>query len=100
MGTTRLVLAPVFFAAALALAGCAGEAMVSGGTPPNVMTGETAMGPVLVDARGMTLYTFDKDPAGKSVCNGKCAEAWPRSEERRVGKECVSTCSSRWQQYH
>src|SRR3546814_15693813 len=24
----------------------------------------------------------------------------PRSEERRVGKECVSTCRSRWQPYH
>src|SRR3546814_12489039 len=23
-----------------------------------------------------------------------------RSEERRVGKECVSTCRSRWSQYH
>src|SRR3546814_16906837 len=23
-----------------------------------------------------------------------------RSEERRVGKECVSTCRSRWLQYH
>src|SRR3546814_11618718 len=23
-----------------------------------------------------------------------------RSEERRVGKECVSTCSSRWARYH
>src|SRR3546814_5657872 len=23
-----------------------------------------------------------------------------RSEERRVGKECVSTCRSRWTQYH
>src|SRR3546814_20503462 len=23
-----------------------------------------------------------------------------RSEERRVGKECVSTCSSRWCPYH
>src|SRR3546814_19056152 len=22
------------------------------------------------------------------------------TEERRVGKECVSTCSSRWSQYH
>src|SRR3546814_1488422 len=25
---------------------------------------------------------------------------WKRSEERRVGKECVSTCSSRWSPYH
>src|SRR3546814_19410939 len=34
-------------------------------------------------------------------------EVWPdyqgapaRSEERRVGKECVSTCRSRWSPYH
>src|SRR3546814_2283961 len=26
--------------------------------------------------------------------------AYGRSEERRVGKECVSTCRSRWSQYH
>src|SRR3546814_11842908 len=30
--------------------------------------------------------------------------SWPqatnRSEERRVGKECVSTCRSRWSQYN
>src|SRR3546814_20355245 len=25
---------------------------------------------------------------------------WPRSEERRVGKECVSTCRSRWSPYN
>src|SRR3546814_19091161 len=25
---------------------------------------------------------------------------FPRSEERRVGKECVSTCRSRWSTYH
>src|SRR3546814_10743665 len=27
-------------------------------------------------------------------------ELIPRSEERRVGKECVSTCRSRWSRYH
>src|SRR3546814_14576796 len=27
-------------------------------------------------------------------------EAASRSEERRVGKECVSTCRSRWSRYH
>src|SRR3546814_12567402 len=26
--------------------------------------------------------------------------AYVRSEERRVGKECVSTCRSRWSPYH
>src|SRR3546814_13242587 len=28
------------------------------------------------------------------------ANAGKRSEERRVGKECVSTCRSRWSPYH
>src|SRR3546814_17108098 len=28
------------------------------------------------------------------------ARALARSEERRVGKECVSTCRSRWTPYH
>src|SRR3546814_14981814 len=27
-------------------------------------------------------------------------ERFRRSEERRVGKECVSTCRSRWSPYH
>ena len=27
-------------------------------------------------------------------------ETGGRSEERRVGKECVSTCRSRWSPYH
>src|SRR3546814_2675095 len=29
-----------------------------------------------------------------------CWECLWRSEERRVGKECVSTCRSRWSPYH
>jgi len=32
---------------------------------------------VLTDAKGMTLYIFDKDTAGKSNCNGDCAVKWP-----------------------
>lgn len=33
---------------------------------------------ILTDAKGMTLYTFDRDVAGsgKSVCNGECARNW------------------------
>src|SRR3546814_1333243 len=30
----------------------------------------------------------------------QCAKGYTRSEERRVGKECVSTCRSRWSPYH
>src|SRR3546814_1530742 len=32
--------------------------------------------------------------------NTSIAFALMRSEERRVGKECVSTCRSRWSPYH
>src|SRR3546814_18022933 len=31
---------------------------------------------------------------------GRPGEGRERSEERRVGKECVSTCRSRWSPYH
>lgn len=55
-------------AAALLAAGCAST---MGPGPAQVADG------VLVGANGMTLYTFDKDPAGKSVCNGPCATNWP-----------------------
>jgi predicted lipoprotein with Yx(FWY)xxD motif len=35
-------------------------------------------GVVYADAKGMTLYVFDKDTRlGKSTCTGDCARAWP-----------------------
>src|SRR3546814_17475299 len=42
-------------------------------------------------------HSFAIDAAqGRVVAFGR----QPRSEERRVGKECVSTCRSRWSPYH
>jgi predicted lipoprotein with Yx(FWY)xxD motif len=32
---------------------------------------------VLTDSAGMTLYTYDRDAAGKSACNERCASNWP-----------------------
>src|SRR3546814_20964342 len=37
---------------------------------------------------------------GFSSVEGKLATLRERSEERRVGKECVSTCRSRWSPFH
>lgn len=34
-------------------------------------------GPILTDASGKSLYTFDKDTAGTSTCSGGCATTWP-----------------------
>src|SRR3546814_14726052 len=33
------------------------------------------------------------------IDHGQCLAMVERSEERRVGKECVSTCRSRWARY-
>jgi predicted lipoprotein with Yx(FWY)xxD motif len=40
-------------------------------------TAKTVKGETLVDSKGMTLYTFDKDADGKSACVGPCAQNWP-----------------------
>src|SRR3546814_12121343 len=41
-------------------------------------------------------------PSSFRPCSPTClpCSPWQRSEERRVGKECVSTCRSRWSPYH
>jgi predicted lipoprotein with Yx(FWY)xxD motif len=52
---------------------------------------------MLVGPNGMTLYTFDRDPAGagKSVCNGPCAVNWPplmaSDADKSVGDYAVIT---------
>ena len=38
---------------------------------------KTTLGAVLVDARGRTLYLFEKDRGGMSACNAACAQYWP-----------------------
>lgn len=35
------------------------------------------LGAYLTDAKGMTLYWFKKDTAGKSACAGECLQKWP-----------------------
>jgi predicted lipoprotein with Yx(FWY)xxD motif len=64
----------LILAAILPLALMAGCASMSGGQPPAMMKNG-----MLVNAKGMTVYTFDKDVAGsgKSACVDKCAVAWP-----------------------
>src|SRR3546814_15043126 len=53
----------------------------------------------IVDAPSLQLVL----PARKEVVDNAALgalRAAVRSEERRVGKECVSTCRSRWSPYH
>src|SRR3546814_3424885 len=43
---------------------------------------------------------FAEYTASGSVRHASFVGLRARSEERRVGKECVSTCRSRWSPYH
>src|SRR3546814_19069671 len=55
----------------------------------------------LVDA--LPIHIWSWTPAGKlAYVNKRSFEdlGLSRSEERRVGHECVSTCQSRWRRYH
>lgn len=38
---------------------------------------KTAIGPVLADSKGLTLYWYAKDTKMTSACTGSCATAWP-----------------------
>src|SRR3546814_18752085 len=51
---------------------------------------------------GYGIKVGDGDSAAKFRLAGVAAvhEWLARSEDRRVGKECVSTCRSRWSPYH
>jgi predicted lipoprotein with Yx(FWY)xxD motif len=42
-----------------------------------VLFAESALGPILTDANGMTLYLFTNDSAGESACTDDCAVNWP-----------------------
>jgi predicted lipoprotein with Yx(FWY)xxD motif len=71
MSVTTLRAAAVL--AGALLAACAGA------TPPSASLGtrDTTLGAVLVDARGMTLYTYAEDEPGVSHCGMLCREFWP-----------------------
>jgi len=74
------------FALGIALGAFAGAALLvavahgSTSRAPNgalVALRKTTLGSVLVDARGRTLYLFEKDHNGKSACNTACVKFWP-----------------------
>ncbi|MBE1605398.1 COG4315 family predicted lipoprotein [Actinopolymorpha pittospori] len=80
LGATAAVLA-------LLVAGCdspsdtSGEPVAAPSTPgvPTIKTRQVAgVGTILVDSRGMALYTNDHETsAARIVCTGECAEEWP-----------------------
>jgi predicted lipoprotein with Yx(FWY)xxD motif len=86
MSFPRLAAAAASLAAvALIAAGCGGSSSSSSSTsaspsgkPTTISATEVSeLGPVLVDSKGLTAYTFGKDQGTTSSCYGACEEAWP-----------------------
>ena len=44
---------------------------------PTVQIAESALGPILVDENGFTLYLLDTDTATTISCTAECATTWP-----------------------
>src|SRR3546814_12881234 len=75
-------------------------------TPADMLSALTYPWKYLRIDRRDFLYNIEEDPtehANYKLRNSDMfaqlkekADTWSRSEERRVGKECVSTCRSRW----
>ena len=53
---------------------------------------------IIVPATGLEDFKKLLDEMVKA--SGEIPQKTPRSEERRVGKECTSWCRSRWSPYH
>jgi predicted lipoprotein with Yx(FWY)xxD motif len=89
-------LAIVLFTGGVLLVACGGEdSSVSSGSSERrskasttttvapkatVQTAESALGPILVDENGFTLYVLDTDTATSSSCAAACATTWPPLE--------------------
>jgi len=57
---------------------CASYAYAGDKMPSGVQEKKSNSGMVvLANAKGMTLYTFDKDMKGMSMCTGECIKNWP-----------------------
>lgn len=67
----------MLFGAATALLLLTGAALAEDYAMGAIKTADIGGKEVLTDAKGMTLYTFDKDAPGVSNCDGDCAVKWP-----------------------
>src|SRR3546814_9167574 len=74
-----------------------------GDKKPTSMTGVEAISATMAQCHNRMQFNKCDDPnhlIDPTKPIGKILKGPNRSEARRVGKECVSTCRSRWSQYH
>ena len=99
MSRIPAVIGAVVLSALIAACGNSSDGTSTAGTSPapssttntannqaTVALGTTNLGPVLVDDRGLTLYTFSTDTAGKPTCAGACLSVWPQVKVAKGAK--------------
>jgi predicted lipoprotein with Yx(FWY)xxD motif len=72
-----LVAAVAALAIVLATNGSVNPARGSSAAGAKLAVARSRLGRILVDARGRTLYLFEKDKGRSSTCYGACASYWP-----------------------
>src|SRR3546814_19678214 len=77
---------------------CSSDLNIDGDLGPGVTAKDIILAVIgKIGTAGGTGYVMEYTG---SAIRGLSMEGRMRSEERRVGKECVSTCRSRWSPYH
>jgi predicted lipoprotein with Yx(FWY)xxD motif len=86
---TLVISAAALLTTVLIAAGCgssAGGSAYGSGQPPTtakpsraatVGVADSALGRIIVNNAGLTLYVFEKDANGRSACSGQCGRYWP-----------------------
>src|SRR3546814_3993692 len=80
---------------------CAGDFTADSGTDlNNYILPTSATGAGTIDPAALTAAIVGDPTKTYDGTTAATLTGANRSEERRVGKECVSTCRSRWSPYH
>src|SRR3546814_18697449 len=68
-------------------------------TSADLVNGQQDFSDATLDAQAFANQAQQSIASSQAVIE-RAMDSVNRSEERRVGKECVSTCRSRWSPYH
>ena len=106
-GSARSAMCAALAAAAVAASGEAARAEVQASGDPalywNQVLATGITGPPVIQSRGYAMVSaaiHDSVNATMGFPDYSFIKGVARSEERRVGKECLAVCRSRWSPYH
>src|SRR3546814_13726446 len=76
------------------------EEWVGKSRPQAIFLAAAKVGGIHANTSAPASFLYDNLAIELNIIQAACRFGVESSEERRVGKECVSTCRSRWSPYH